>query len=48
MGAEGVEDVDVVVVVVVVVVVGGGHGGATLASLVAMQGHRVVVLEKGK
>lgn len=47
MGAEGVEDVDVVVVVVVVVV-GGGHGGATLASLVAMQGHRVVVLEKGK
>jgi FAD-dependent halogenase len=29
-----------------VVVVGGGPGGSTLASLVAMQGHRVVVLEK--
>jgi FAD-dependent halogenase len=29
-----------------VVVVGGGPGGSTLASLIAMQGHRVVVLEK--
>jgi FAD-dependent halogenase len=35
----GVEDVDVIVV-------GGGPGGSTLASLVAMQGHRVTVLEK--
>src|SRR6202161_4646136 len=39
MVPEGVEDVDVVVV-------GGGPGGSTLASLVAMQGHRVVLLEK--
>ena len=31
-----------------VVVVGGGPAGATLASLCAMQGHRVVVLEKEK
>jgi halogenation protein CepH len=29
-----------------VVVVGGGPGGSTLATLVAMRGHRVVVLEK--
>nr|WP_206314079.1 tryptophan 7-halogenase [Streptomyces coryli] len=29
-----------------VVVVGGGPGGATLATLVAMRGHRVLVLEK--
>jgi halogenation protein CepH len=41
MSTEGVEDVDVVVV-------GGGPGGSTLASLVAMQAHRVVVLEKEK
>ncbi len=41
MGTEGVQDVDVVVV-------GGGPGGATLASLVAMRGHRVVILEKEK
>lgn len=31
-----------------VVVVGGGPGGSTLASLVAQQGHRVVLLEKEK
>jgi FAD-dependent halogenase len=37
----GVEDVDVVVI-------GGGPGGSTLAALVAMQKHRVVVLEKEK
>ncbi len=29
-----------------VVIVGGGPGGSTLAALVAMQGHRVLVLEK--
>jgi FAD-dependent halogenase len=39
MNSEKMEDADVVVV-------GGGPGGATLASLVAMQEHRVVVLEK--
>ncbi|MGH3171110.1 MAG: tryptophan 7-halogenase [Trebonia sp.] len=31
-----------------VVVVGGGPGGSTVASFVAMQGHRVVLLEKEK
>jgi FAD-dependent halogenase len=31
-----------------VVVVGGGPGGSTLATLVAKQGHRVVLLEKEK
>jgi FAD-dependent halogenase len=41
MSTEGVEDVDVVVV-------GGGPGGSTLAALVAMQGNRVIVLEKEK
>ncbi|HTX85465.1 MAG TPA: tryptophan 7-halogenase [Streptosporangiaceae bacterium] len=41
MSNAGVENVDVVVV-------GGGPGGATLASLVAMQGHSVVILEKEK
>jgi halogenation protein CepH len=41
MSSEIVEDVDVVVV-------GGGPGGSTLASLVAKQGHRIVLLEKEK
>jgi len=31
-----------------VVVVGGGPGGSTLATLVAMRGHHVVLLEKEK
>lgn len=31
-----------------VVVVGGGPGGSTLATLIAMRGHRVVLLEKEK
>ena len=31
-----------------VVVVGGGPGGSTLATLVAMRGHRVILLEKDK
>jgi halogenation protein CepH len=31
-----------------VVVVGGGPGGSTISALVAMQGHRVIVLEKEK
>jgi halogenation protein CepH len=39
MSAGSIDDVDVVVA-------GGGPGGSTLATLVAMQGHRVVVLEK--
>jgi halogenation protein CepH len=37
------EDFDVVVVVVVG---GGGPSGSTVASFVAMQGHRVLLLEK--
>ncbi len=41
MSTEGTDDVDVVVV-------GGGPGGSTLATLVAMQGHRVILLEKEK
>ncbi len=41
MGAERVDEADVVVV-------GGGPGGSTLATLVAMQGHRVILLEKEK
>jgi halogenation protein CepH len=39
MSPDGPADVDVVIA-------GGGPGGSTLASLIAMQGHRVVVLEK--
>lgn len=41
MSTKGVEHADVVVI-------GGGPGGSTLATLVAMQGHHVVVLEKEK
>jgi halogenation protein CepH len=41
MSAEDMHEADVVVV-------GGGPGGSTLATLVAMQGHRVVLLEKEK
>jgi halogenation protein CepH len=42
MNAEGItEETDVVVV-------GGGPGGSTLATLVAMRGHRVILLEKEK
>lgn len=41
MNAQRAEEYDVVVV-------GGGPGGSTLASLVAMQGHRVLILEKEK
>ncbi|HEX9359474.1 MAG TPA: tryptophan 7-halogenase [Streptosporangiaceae bacterium] len=29
-----------------VLVIGGGPAGSTLAALVAMQGHRVLILEK--
>jgi FAD-dependent halogenase len=39
MGAGKAEQADVIVV-------GGGPAGSTLAALVAMQGHRVIVLEK--
>jgi halogenation protein CepH len=41
MNTDGVNDTDVVVV-------GGGPGGSTLATMVAMRGHRVVLLEKEK
>ncbi len=41
MNADGVGETDVVVV-------GGGPGGSTLATMVAMRGHRVVLLEKEK
>ena len=41
MSTEGVNEADVVVV-------GGGPGGATLATLVAMEGLRVILLEKEK
>ncbi len=41
MNTDGVSDTDVVVV-------GGGPGGSTLATMVAMRGHRVVLLEKEK
>ncbi|MEU9189657.1 tryptophan 7-halogenase [Streptomyces sp. NPDC048484] len=39
MSSQNSEDFDVVVV-------GGGPGGSTLATLVAMRGHRVLILEK--
>jgi FAD-dependent halogenase len=41
LSTEGINEADVVVV-------GGGPGGSTLATLTAMQGHRVIVLEKEK
>jgi FAD-dependent halogenase len=41
MNTDGVNETDVVVV-------GGGPGGSTLATLVAMRGHRVVLLEREK
>src|SRR5512146_282817 len=39
MGSGHIENADVVVI-------GGGPAGSTLAALVALQGHRVVLLEK--
>ena len=41
MNTDNVKETDVVVV-------GGGPGGSTLATIVAMRGHRVVLLEKEK
>lgn len=41
MSTKGAEHADVVVI-------GGGPGGSTLATLVAMQGHHAVILEKEK
>jgi FAD-dependent halogenase len=41
MNAAGINETDVVVV-------GGGPGGSTLATLIAMRGHRVVLLEREK
>jgi halogenation protein CepH len=41
MNTDGINEADVVVV-------GGGPGGSTLATMVAMRGHRVVLLEKEK
>jgi halogenation protein CepH len=41
MSAEKLAEADVVVV-------GGGPGGSTLATLIAMRGHRVILLEKEK
>src|SRR6185437_14915359 len=41
LNTEGASETDVVVV-------GGGPGGSTLATLIAMRGHQVVLLEKEK